>query len=320
VTYTKSFDATGTGDVTAQKAQGTITIYNEYNKSPQPLVATTRFLAEDGTLFRLVNATTVPGMNGDEPGKVEALVEADVAGESGNVGPTKFSVPGFDGGPKEGKFYGVSEKAMAGGGTGGTGVAIVAEEDITRAKLEMTKEMPDYIQDQIAGLLRPENEVLLPEATLIEEVRSEASVNAGTMAEQFMYEIVSHVKVLVFSEDDVLAIMETNLDDKQQQYDADQIDVLVDYNNVVADFENQILEMKAHGKASVVATVNVDNFQEDITGQKHDDLLTIMEEKYGDEIEKITIERVVPGFPAFIADHISKFQFMTKITVEQVKE
>ncbi len=317
VTYTKSFDATGSGDVTAQKAQGTIMIFNEYSDAPQPLVATTRFLAEDGTLFRLVNQATVPGMNGDEPGKVEALVEADIEGTVGNIGPSRFSVPGFDGSPKKDKFYGISENAMIGGGAGGTGVTIVTSDDIARAKEEMTKEMPQYIQDQISGLLRPENEVLVDDAITTEEIRSEANVSEGTMTDQFMYEIVSHVKAIVFSEDDVLAVMESNLTDKQQQYDAEQVDVTVNYEDVVADFDNQTMKMKTDGTANVVATVDVQSFKESILGKKHDELLGIMENEYGDEIEKITIESVVPGFPAFIANHISRFEFMTVVTVVQ---
>lgn len=317
VTYTKSFDATGSGDVTAQKAQGTIMIFNEYSDAPQPLVATTRFLAEDGTLFRLVNQATVPGMSGDEPGKVEALVEADIDGTVGNIGPSRFSVPGFEGSPKKDKFYGISEKAMIGGGAGGTGVTIVTSDDIARAKEEMTKEMPQYIQDQILGLLRPENEVLVDDAITAEEIRSESNVSEGTMTDQFMYEIVSHVKTIVFSEDDVLAVMESNLTDKQQQYDAEQVDVEVSYDDVVADFDNQTMKMKADGTANVVATVDVESFKESILGKKHDEILGIMENEYGAEIEKITIESVVPGFPAFIANHISRFAFMTNMAVEQ---
>jgi hypothetical protein len=319
VTYTKSFDATGSGDVTAQKAQGKITIINEFSNANQPLVENTRFLSENGTLFRLVNSTTVPGMKDGEPGKIEVLVKADQPGEVGNIGPTKFTIPGFEGSPKHEKIYATSEKSMTGGGTGGKGVSLVTEEDIARAKMQMTKEMPKYVQDQISGLLRPENEVLLSEAIMTEELSSEASVAPGTMADQFMYEIVDHVKVIVFSEDDVLAILESNLDNKGQQYEADQIDVKIEYTNVVADFDKQTLEMKAHGRAGVVATVDVEGFQKSITGKKHDELLTIMEEDYGDQIEKITIESVVPGFPAFIANHISKFDFMTKITVEEIE-
>jgi len=316
ITFTKTFDATGSGDVKAQKAQGKITIINEYSNKSQPLVATTRFLAEDGTLFRLVNQTTVPGMSDGEPGKVEALVMADIEGDGGNIGPTKFSIPGFKSSPKEGKFYATSEKAMTGGGTGGEGVVVVTEDDITRAKTEMMDESTQYVMEQITGLLRPNNEVLVDENVMNEVISSEANVSAGTMAEQFMYEIVSHVKVLVFSEDDVLAVMEADLAEKYQQYDASQVKVQVEYEDVVPDFEEESIKMRAHGMADVVATVDVTSFKKDIIGKKYEELLKIMEDDYGTEIEKITIESVLPGFPDFIANHISRFGFMTDVFVK----
>lgn len=316
ITFTKTFNATGSGDVKAQKAQGTITIFNEYNDKSQPLVATTRFLAEDGTLFRLVNQVTVPGMKGDEAGSVEALVIADVEGNGGNIGPTRFSVPGFEGSPKKDKFYATSEKDMAGGGAGGDAVAIVTEDDIEAAKTEMTEETLNYIMEQITGLLRPDNEVLIDENVTYEVIRSEANMSAGTMAEQFMYEVVSHVKVLVFSEDDVLAVMESDLTEKYHQYDANQVQVQVEYEDVISNFEEESIKMKAHGTADIVTTVDAESFKKDIVSKKHDELLKIMEDTYGDEIEKITIESVFPSFPSFIADRISRFEFMTDVIVE----
>ncbi len=315
VTFTKTFDATGSGDVSAQNAQGTIKIFNEYSTKPQPLVATTRFLSEDGVLFRLVNAATVPGMNGDEPGSVEALVIADESGVIGNIEPSRFSIPGFDGSPKSDKFYATSDKSMSGGGTGGTGVTIVTAEDIARAKVEMTTEVAGYIVEQTTGLLRPENEVLTEEGIKYEEVRSEANVSEGTMTDQFMYEIVSNVKALVFSEDDVLGVMESNLAEEYSQYSEDDVNVELSYDNLDVDFENETIKMNTHGTAYVVATVDLDSFSQDILGKKHDDLLDIMNDSYSDEIEKITIDSVIPGFPAFIANRISRFEFMTNLFV-----
>ncbi|XLQ19931.1 MAG: hypothetical protein ACKUBY_05095 [Candidatus Moraniibacteriota bacterium] len=315
MTFTKTFNATGTGDVDAQKAQGTITIFNEFSNVSQPLVATTRFLAEDGTLFRLVKAATVPGMKGTEPGSVEALVIADKSGESSNIAPTKFSIPGFSSGPKKEKIYAMSERVMTGGGVGGDGVSLVAEEDIEAAENQMNEELDEYIKSQINGLLRPDDEVLLDENVKYEILRSEPSVSAGTMADQFMYEIVSDVEAIIFSQQDVIGVMESNLSEKYNQYNREKVDVNVEYSNVSSDFENDSVKMSARGSAVVVATVDVDSFRDDIRGEKHDDLLSVIESEYKDVIEKIILESVVPGFPVFISDHISKFDFMTEIKV-----
>ncbi len=316
ITFTKTFDATGHGDVKAQKAHGKITIINEYSDKPQPLVATTRFLAEDGTLFRLANHVTVPGMKDGKPGKIEVLVIADKSGSNANIGPTKFSIPGFKGTPKDGKFYAVSEKAMIGGGIGGNNVIVTTDADIEKAKKEMTDEIKQYITEQVTGLLRPDNEVLLDDDIKYEVISSEASVSAGTMTNQFMYEIVSHVKVLVFSEDDVLAVMNTHLAKKYHQYDADKVNLDIRYTDIVPDFDKESIKMTVQGVADVIANVNLDLFKKNIIGKKHEEILKIMEDDYNSEIEKVTIESVFPGFPGFIANHVSRFGFMTSVFIK----
>ena len=316
ITFTKTFEATGKGDVKAQKARGTITIFNTYSKDSQPLVATTRFLAENGTLFRLVNPVVIPGMNGDEPGKIDALVEADKPGENGNIGPTRFSIPGFSSSEKRDKFYAVSENAMTGGGTGGKGVRIVTDSDIEKAKEQMQNELKEYITGQLTGLLRP-NEVLIDENIKSDILRSEANASSGTATDQFMYEIVAHVKTIVFSQDDVIAVLESSIAQKYNQFSADSLNLEVEYSKVTPDFDNEEIQFKANGKSEVVSTVNTQAFKNDIRGKKHSEIENILKEKYNDEIDKITIERVMPGFPSFIANHISRFSFMTKITVKQ---
>ncbi|PID52726.1 MAG: hypothetical protein CR972_00420 [Candidatus Moraniibacteriota bacterium] len=315
VTFTKTFASSGSGDVKAQKAQGTIMIYNEYNEKPQILVATTRFLAEDGTLFRLVKNATVPGMKNGEPGKVEALVVADEEGVAGNIGPSRFSIPGFDSSPKKGKFYGVSEKSMNGGGAGGNGVAVVTQEDIDRAEKEMNSEVNTYIQEQIEAVLRPNSEILLEKAIKKEIVRSEASVTSGTMGEEFMYEIVAHVKAIVFAQGDILAVIQSGVDEEMEQYDVEQMELTLSFDMIEIDFDNEQMKIKVRGVADIVTIVDLKSFKEDIIGKKHDELLEIIEEEYNDKIEKITIESVVPGFPAFIANRISRLGSMTDVRI-----
>lgn len=314
ITFTKSFSATGKGDVNAQKAQGSIIIYNAYDDKPQSLVASTRFLAENGMLFRLVKTTTIPGMKNGEPGKVEALVIADKEGVEGNIGPTRFSIPGFDGSPKKEKFYAISEKAMFGGGTGGSGVALVSEDDIMRAQKEMEAELKQYVQEQFNAMIRPESEVLLPEAIISEITRSEPSVSAQTMSDQFMYEIVAHVYAMAFVQEDAVNILTASVDIPDSA-SANDIDMHLFFDNVQMDRENGMMRFSVQGNAELVATVVIDDFKKDIAGKKHDDLRTLIENRYRHTIEKITIESVFPQTPNFLGEKISRFEFMTHVSV-----
>lgn len=103
----QTFQSTGgsTGDA---QAMGKVTIINNYSKV-QPLVATTRLLTPDGILFRLSKRVDVPA-----GGKVEAEVYADQPGKQGEIGPTKFTIPGLWPGIQD-KIYAESYEPMTGG-------------------------------------------------------------------------------------------------------------------------------------------------------------------------------------------------------------
>lgn len=105
----KTFDNPSTGDEVPAQATGTVTIFNNYTKD-QPLAATTRLLSSDGILFRIKNRVDVPA-----GGKAENVeVYADLPGKTGNIGATKFTIPGLWAGLQD-KIYAESSTAMTGG-------------------------------------------------------------------------------------------------------------------------------------------------------------------------------------------------------------
>lgn len=118
--------ASGTTNVPAAKASGSITIYNAYSKSPVNLVKDTRFETPDGLIFRAPAAVSVPGMSGTTPGSVTVTVAADQTGAKYNVGPvSKFTLPGLSG--TDAMFKGVyakSSASMAGGADASTGPGV----------------------------------------------------------------------------------------------------------------------------------------------------------------------------------------------------
>ena len=85
---TKVFPASPSGE-REDKATGTVNLINKYSAN-QTLIATTRLATPEGILFRLKQTVTVPA-----GGKVETSVVADQAGETSEVGPTKFTIPGL---------------------------------------------------------------------------------------------------------------------------------------------------------------------------------------------------------------------------------
>ncbi|OGL89014.1 hypothetical protein A3H75_03040 [Candidatus Uhrbacteria bacterium RIFCSPLOWO2_02_FULL_51_9] len=123
VTLTREFKPTGT-ETKEAAAAGRVVIKNTTTRN-QPLVATTRLLSPGGVLFRLKESVTVPA-----GGEVTARVYADKSGKQGELGPTKFTIPGlFE--PLQQKIYAESSEPMTGGVLA---IGIVSKEDIEKAK------------------------------------------------------------------------------------------------------------------------------------------------------------------------------------------
>ena len=99
------------------KAQGNITVYNDYSSSAVKLIANTRFQSPTGLIFRTPNDIVVPGKVGSTPGKVSVTVFADQAGDQYNLGPTsRFTVPGLQSTPAMySNIYAQSSASTTGG-------------------------------------------------------------------------------------------------------------------------------------------------------------------------------------------------------------
>ncbi len=100
-----------------QSAQGTITIENKQDV-PQQLIKNTRFETPDGLIFRIRDSVTVPASKNGAPGTLDTTVYADATGESYNVGPTTFTLPGLKGGATFTQVTARSKEAMKGGFAG----------------------------------------------------------------------------------------------------------------------------------------------------------------------------------------------------------
>lgn len=148
----ESYPTTGKKRIVS-KASGKVTIYNEYSSSDQKIVATTRFLSKDGHMFRIEENVTIPGFTRvegkDVPGEVTVDVVADKAGEGFNIGPTSFTIPGYQGGMKYSTIYGRSGEAMAGGAD--REAMYFSESDYITAKEKLVKEVREKNDLEISG-------------------------------------------------------------------------------------------------------------------------------------------------------------------------
>lgn len=156
-TISKSITHFGTGKRFSERganSSGNIMIFNT-TKDPWPLVDQTRFQTNDGIVFRISGAITVPPSSNEGPGSFKAFVTADpadangvIVGERGNIEPSKFFLPGLKEDSRS-KIYGESYEPMTGGVT--DFISFITEEDIEAAKSRINDEL---LKDAIDELKR----------------------------------------------------------------------------------------------------------------------------------------------------------------------
>ncbi|MBP9760250.1 MAG: hypothetical protein KBD24_02670 [Candidatus Pacebacteria bacterium] len=131
-----------------ERAQGVITVYNEYSDTPQRLIKNTRFATADGKIYRIRESIEVPGKKSDgTPGNIDVTVYAEEPGDTYNRGPSDFIVPGFVGKPQEKKVYGKSKEGITGGFAGVR--RIVDEKDRLAALEKLESQLRDELLAEI---------------------------------------------------------------------------------------------------------------------------------------------------------------------------
>lgn len=130
-----------------RKAEGNVTIYNNFSDQIQKFVKGTRLATTDGKIFKIQDSVTVPGKKGDKPGEIDVKVQADIEGVEYNIGPTKFTVPGLKGSPKYKDFYAESSTTMKGGVNGN--IAEVSDVELQKGLADMKEKLIAGVQEKI---------------------------------------------------------------------------------------------------------------------------------------------------------------------------
>ncbi len=287
-------DATGTPSSSGQKATGSVVIYNAYNASPQPLVATTRLETSDGKVFRLAKGITVPGMtSGGEPGVVEVSVVADEIGESYNIGPSEFTIPGFRGNPKFDAFSAKSTETMRGGTTGGgDGVATVSEADLKRAREEAEHVFRERFETELGNrtegderFVGSSEEVVLSGAPIAPE--------PGFATASFEYRATFVGKAFLFSEGELKRKAERILDAGDsfgKGYAVE--DMTVEYLSATPAYESGEYPIPVRVTALFVADTDLGELRDDLLGKRLDEVESVLRDH--PEIERLDISWPLP--------------------------
>lgn len=310
-TESREFPSTGERDV-SEKAKGKITVYNQYSSSPQTLVKTTRFRATNGKIFRLTNTVTIPGAVIDE-GKIiasskEVDVEADEAGDTYNIGPSDFNIPGFEGTPKYTAFYGKSTNPMTGGAKGKMKVA--TQDDISGAINIVTLELKEKVSQEFQGLI-PGELKLLSDSQLLEVVESSSNIKANQPGEKFVVTVKVKAAGIAFKEQDALYLMEKSASNEISQ------DKTLLFSTIKIEYKTSKLDLK-QSTASLDCNVTADSVYSFDEKKIRSDLIGKTEAEvklYLSSLANIETAKVIfwPFWVRRVPNSINKIKVLTKI-------
>ena len=183
-------------------ATGKIKIVNEKSTS-QALIKTTRFLSAEGALFRLTNGVTVPA-----GGEIIADVYADEKGETFNIGPTKFTIPGLSESLQK-QVYGTSDSAMTGGIKK---IGVLTQTDIDTAKNEMKENLINLAKEKLQEMYKDKefDENLIN----VEIENTEISDEVGDEISGFSINAKVLVQAVIVNKDDLIEVAQEKYKEK----------------------------------------------------------------------------------------------------------
>ncbi len=267
-TEKKEFTATGEEQLN-QKAKGLLTVYNEYSSVPQTLVATTRFMSDEGKIFRISENITVPGAKIEEgkiiPQGIEVEVTADQPGKEYNIGPSNFTIPGFKGSSKYAGFYAKSNSSMDGGSQ--EKVTVVSKEDLEEAEKEFTDQLGNELEESLKEQVPEGREII--KGGFKKEI-SEVSFNKeeGEQSDKFTGSVTVIVKALVFNQEDLRKIVDFNLNSKisQDRILVNQTQKINWPEEAIIDWEEEDASFVLGVKELIGYKIDVNKLKEDLAG------------------------------------------------------
>ena len=213
----QDFPATGHVDV-AQKARGSITVYNELS-STQQLIATTRFESADHHIFHTLTSVVVPAAkttNGKLiPSSIQVQIIADKPGADYNVPVGLFTIPAFkEKGDTEkfAKVYGQTDAPIHSGTSGQA--AVVTDADLATGKqalsTQLSKNIENELKAQVAGL-----KILDDSSVVINQPTSTNPADSG--ASTFTLNLSGSLKTVGFKESDLNTLIAQYVDTHNNQ-------------------------------------------------------------------------------------------------------
>jgi hypothetical protein len=205
---TKNFNATGKKNV-GETAKGTVTISNLYNYQNTVKLTKGTKISSDGKNFLLDADVIIPVAKATAaiennipvlkivPGTIDVAVTAELAGDTYNLAPRKFTVAGY----AESRISAESKTAFAGGTS--KELKVVTEDDLKNAEVALKAEMLEIAKSELNDKAGQVNLKILESQITAEVITNEPSKKADDQADTFDLKLKVKYFALGFSENDI---------------------------------------------------------------------------------------------------------------------
>lgn len=306
--YEENFESTGYTRKT-ETAKGVIRVYNSYSPyTPLTLMKGTRFLTEDGLIYRALEAVRIPAAESeDDPGYVDIEVEADEAGSEYNTDSQTFTIPGLEGSEYYQSTWAETIEPITGGAE--EQVRTVSKEDLEAVeedfKAQSFEKDLNSLEEDIAS-----NYIYLEE-TINQELKDISfSVDPGEEATSFQINGKVSTQLIAFREDDVLSLAEDFvLKNMATSQNIAEDSLKVEFIETTSDFENGRIDIKISVKAQTFSLPDEQIVEESILGQDVSSALLVLENL--DQIEKAEIE-ISPFWKKTLPKNLEKITINNK--------
>ncbi len=200
-----TFNATGEDDV-VKKSKGIINIVNNLS-TKQTLIATTRFKAPSGDIYRIAKTVTVPAK-----GSLEIEIIADKAGEGFiEEVDTRLNIPGFKEAGLTDKYdniYALAATKIDGGYIGEA--LLVTESDYNQGKESLLSQIFESTKDKLTQ--RIEGLDLTDSASEVEIKTIESTADIDDVADSFDITITTEGRAILFDKKNIATLIDSYLD------------------------------------------------------------------------------------------------------------
>lgn len=288
----EDFPATGNAS-NEGKATGTIIIYNKYDPpSPLTLKIGTHFMSDSGKLFITNQKVVVPAAkkSGSKitPGSVQVGVTAVEGGESYNIAPSNFSVPGLKGTAYYYSISASSAQAMAGGYEGK--VKKVTDDDLQGAKDTLTNKLTSQATDELKSQITSDY-VLLENAISAKTTSASSAVKAGTIAQNFTYQATVKASALAFKKAD--------LEDFAKQYIISQMQdgkalleksLKQEYSAATVDISGGKMGLNCNFSSGVYQGIDKNSLSVSLLNENSEQISQTIKNTLGESVSKVEIK------------------------------